>query len=82
MALETFQKIRRHHVVTNTWADVGYHAVIDQKGKIYAGRKESVEGAHVRESAGNVASLAAADHCATSRRLWSDIVTYEANARS
>ena len=58
MDSETFQNIRRHHIEKNKWADIGYHAVIDMRGRIYAGRPESVQGAHVKESSGNVASLA------------------------
>jgi N-acetylmuramoyl-L-alanine amidase len=58
MDKETFQNIRRYHIETKKWADIGYHAVIDMRGKIYAGRPESVQGAHVKESSGNVGSLA------------------------
>lgn len=38
--------IRRYHIESNGWSDIGYHWLIDRKGKEYPGRPEELAGAH------------------------------------
>lgn len=40
--------IRRWHVDGNGWSDVGYHYVIDRRGRVENGRDEMLPGAHTR----------------------------------
>lgn len=44
--IKTIRAIKRYHVETNGWADIGYHYLIDSKGVVYAGRDPLVKGAH------------------------------------
>ena len=41
------EKIRHHHIHTNKWNDIGYHAVIQPSGEIQWGRGLTTQGAHV-----------------------------------
>ena len=51
----TVESIRRYHVETNKWRDIGYHYVIERDGAVKAGRDEFTAGAHC--SGANAESL-------------------------
>ena len=48
VAARRIESIRRVHVNTNGWADIGYHYIIDPAGRIWEGRPISLQGAHVK----------------------------------
>ena len=50
------KKIQKYHQQQNGWADIGYHFVIDQNGRIWEGRPLRYQGAHARghHNVGNV----------------------------
>ncbi len=45
--IDSVKRIRKLHVKINKWDDIGYHYLIDKKGKLYNGRSEKFIGAHV-----------------------------------
>jgi hypothetical protein len=47
-AAQRLENIRRAHVSSNGWADVGYHFVIDPGGRVWEARPLSLQGAHVK----------------------------------
>lgn len=50
----TVEDIRRMHKAQG-WSDIGYHWLVDSKGKVYPGRPESKTGAHVAgHNSGNI----------------------------
>lgn len=58
--LSSFDGIRRYHIETNGWADIGYHHVLEYVGEKLvwrAGRAETLPGAHVKEQAINLKSI-------------------------
>jgi hypothetical protein len=42
------ESIRRAHV-NQEWADIGYHFAVDPAGRVWEGRPESLQGAHVKD---------------------------------
>lgn len=42
----TVESIRRHHINTRKFIDIGYHFLIDYEGKLHYGRSLSLQGAH------------------------------------
>ena len=42
----TFESIRKYHMETNGWKDIGYHYLIETDGSVHKGRDERTEGAH------------------------------------
>ncbi|SKC62656.1 N-acetylmuramoyl-L-alanine amidase [Maledivibacter halophilus] len=42
----TFESIRKYHVKTKGWKDIGYHYLITTDGKLHKGRDEKEVGAH------------------------------------
>jgi hypothetical protein len=48
-AARMLTSIRSSHV-TNGWADIGYHYIIDPQGNIWEGRPVKYQGAHVKEN--------------------------------
>jgi len=45
---DTVGDIRRFHVEKRGFSDIGYHALIDANGNVWAGRRISIAGAHTR----------------------------------
>ncbi len=45
--IDSVKRIRDLHIRINKWEDIGYHYLIDKKGKIHLGRNEKFIGAHV-----------------------------------
>lgn len=43
------EMIRRSHVEARGWADIGYHYIVDPTGRIWEGRNEFKQGAHVKD---------------------------------
>lgn len=43
------EMIRRSHVEARGWADIGYHYVVDPTGRVWEGRNEARQGAHVKD---------------------------------
>jgi len=57
-AAERLESIRRSHVGSRHWADIGYHYAIDPAGRVWAARPEELQGAHVRhQNGGNLGVL-------------------------
>jgi hypothetical protein len=51
-------EVRRWHVDQNGWADIGYHFLIDKKGKIMAGRPlEKTPSAQFKHNTGTIAIM-------------------------
>lgn len=48
-AARMLTSIRSTHV-TNGWADIGYHYIIDPQGDVWEGRPVKFQGAHVKEN--------------------------------
>jgi hypothetical protein len=48
-AARMLTSIRSSHV-TNGWADIGYHYIIDPQGNVWEGRPAKFQGAHVKEN--------------------------------
>lgn len=51
------QKILLWHKHHNQWADVGYHYVIDQNGKVWEGRSIQYQGAHAGKEEFNIGNI-------------------------
>jgi len=47
-AAQRLERIRRAHVSSNGWADIGYHFVIDPGGRVWEARPLALQGAHVK----------------------------------
>lgn len=47
---EVVQKIAKFHRESRGWADIGYHYLIGRDGRIFEGRPESIQGAHVKHN--------------------------------
>lgn len=48
-AARMLESIRRGHV-SQQWADIGYHYIIDPQGRIWEGRPARFQGAHVKDN--------------------------------
>lgn len=44
----TLESVRRYHMQTLGWSDVGYHYLITRDGKVHKGRANSEVGAHCK----------------------------------
>lgn len=44
---QSVEGIRQYHKASRGWSDIGYHYLIDFKGKVYPGRSVEKPGAHV-----------------------------------
>ena len=51
------RSIQRQHLQGNKWGDIGYHYVIDARGRVFEGRPLSWQGAHAGDSAKNRRNL-------------------------
>lgn len=49
-AAQRLENIRRSHVSSNGWADIGYHYVVDPGGRVWEARPVSLQGAHVKDN--------------------------------
>lgn len=47
-AAERARKIRKDHMTRNGWSDIGYHYLVDWRGRVFEGRPVDQRGAHVR----------------------------------
>jgi len=54
---EAMQSIQRQHLVGNGWGDIGYHFLIDGRGRVFEGRSLEWQGAHAGNSAKNRRNL-------------------------
>lgn len=45
--IDSVKRISNLHVKINKWEDIGYHWLIDKRGKLHQGRLEKFIGAHV-----------------------------------
>lgn len=50
----TVRAIYQFHAVTNDWGDIGYHFLIDEKGRIYEGRYSGADGIPAHDAAGKL----------------------------
>ena len=55
-SITRLQKILLWHKHNQNWADVGYHYIIDQDGKVWEGRNIKYQGAHAGNEEFNVGS--------------------------
>ncbi|MEM6751173.1 MAG: peptidoglycan recognition family protein [Planctomycetota bacterium] len=46
---EHLERLRRSHVGSRGWSDLGYHFVVDRAGRVWEGRSLAYQGAHVRD---------------------------------
>ena len=46
-AATNFERMRRDHIDNRGWSDIGYHFVIEERGKVRLGRPVHRQGAHV-----------------------------------
>jgi N-acetylmuramoyl-L-alanine amidase len=54
-AAQTARSWQDYHMDVNGWADIGYHFLIDARGRIYLGRPPEALGAHVlKENTGRI----------------------------
>lgn len=49
-AADRIEVIRRSHVESRGFADIGYHYVIDPQGRVWEGRSVAYQGAHVHDN--------------------------------
>ncbi len=54
---QAVRSIQRQHLQGNGWGDIGYHYVIDARGRIFEGRPINWQGAHAGDSAKNKRNL-------------------------
>lgn len=47
---QRLESIRRYHVDSNGWADIGYHYIVDPAGRVWEGRQADWQGAHVADN--------------------------------
>ncbi|WP_168210440.1 N-acetylmuramoyl-L-alanine amidase [Persicimonas caeni] len=45
--MRTVKQVQNYHMDSNGWADIGYHYLVDQQGRIYQGNPVDRRGAHV-----------------------------------
>ena len=58
LAARRLESIRRAHVGSNGWADIGYHYAFDPAGRVYVPRPTVIQGAHVKyNNEGNLGIL-------------------------
>lgn len=50
----TVRAIYQFHAVTNDWGDIGYHFLIDEKGRIYEGRYSGADGIPAHDADGKL----------------------------
>ncbi|MEV2235384.1 peptidoglycan recognition family protein [Streptomyces phaeochromogenes] len=50
----TVRAIYEQHAISNDWGDIGYHFLIDAKGKIYEGRFSGADGVPAHDKQGKV----------------------------
>ncbi|WP_405932652.1 peptidoglycan recognition family protein [Streptomyces sp. NBC_00827] len=50
----TVRAIYQFHAVTNDWGDIGYHFLIDEKGRIYEGRYSGDDGVPAHDADGKL----------------------------
>ena len=50
---QAIRSIQRHHLDGNGWGDIGYHFLIDARGRIFEGRELAWQGAHAGNSQKN-----------------------------
>jgi hypothetical protein len=50
---ERMRAYQNGHQVDNRWADIGYHFIVDQKGRIWEGRELNWKGAHAGNKEAN-----------------------------
>ncbi len=55
--LTTAEAVRRYHVESRGWGDIGYHYFIEADGRLRKGRPDNVRGAHCRADEMNGKSL-------------------------
>ncbi len=55
--LTTAEAVRRYHVESREWDDIGYHYFIEADGRLQKGRADNVRGAHCRADDMNGKSL-------------------------
>lgn len=49
-AAQRLEAIRRSHVDSRGWADIGYHYIVDPAGRVWEGRPIDRQGAHVADN--------------------------------
>ena len=49
-AAARLEEVRKYHTENNGWADIGYHYIIDPAGRLWQGRLDTQQGAHVRDN--------------------------------
>ncbi|MCH2107051.1 MAG: peptidoglycan recognition protein family protein [Planctomycetes bacterium] len=54
---QAVRSIQRHHLDGNGWGDIGYHYLIDARGRIFEGREIRWQGAHAGDSRKNRRNL-------------------------
>ena len=57
---KNWDAIKRYHIETNGWSDIGYHYGVERVGNNYAvflGRSETAQGAHCKDGGMNTKSL-------------------------
>jgi len=54
---QAVRSIQRHHLEGRGWGDIGYHYLIDAKGRIFEGREIRWQGAHAGDSKKNRRNL-------------------------
>ena len=47
------KSVQRHHQLENNWADIGYHFLIDARGRVFEGRSLEWQGAHAGDQKKN-----------------------------
>lgn len=48
--IQRISKIRKTHVQSRGWGDIGYHYIIDRAGRVWEGRPARFQGAHVKNN--------------------------------
>jgi hypothetical protein len=51
------KSVQRHHQLENEWADIGYHFLIDARGRVFEGRSLKWQGAHAGNATKNRRNL-------------------------
>ena len=65
---DAIHRMQRYHMSQNGWADIGYHFLIDSKGRIWQGRLLDYQGAHAGSgelNGGNIGIVLLGDFTAT-----------------
>lgn len=61
-AITTTEAMRRHHVEERGWSDIGYHYVVEERGRVRLGRPVHRQGAHaVGHNEGTIGVCVAVD---------------------